>query len=160
GCAAAVAAKIYAQCIRYYPFVLGAQPVRMIDLAAFYAAVANEGALPKPHAIESIEANGHTVFQYPNTPLPFIGATDPHVLLSAQDHPAGGGGARHRARDRRALTLCRRQDRNHRGCGGRTVYRIHQRCHYRRVGRLRQWQWQASFAWHDRDRRARRLADL
>jgi penicillin-binding protein 1A len=75
-CATALAAKIYAECIRYYPFVLGAQPVRMIDLAAFYAAVANEGALPKPHAIESIEADGHTIFQYPNTPLPFIGAAD------------------------------------------------------------------------------------
>jgi len=75
-CATAVAAKIYPQCIRYYPFVLGAQPVRMIDLATFYAAVANEGALPKPHAIESIEADGHTVFQYPNAPLPFIGVAD------------------------------------------------------------------------------------
>jgi penicillin-binding protein 1A len=75
-CATAVAAKIYAECVRYYPFVLGAQPVRMIDLAAFYAAVANEGALPKPHAIESIEADGHTVFRYPNAPLPFIGAAD------------------------------------------------------------------------------------
>ena len=75
-CGTAVAAKIYAQCIRYYPFVLGAQPVRMIDLATFYAAVANEGALPKPHTIESIEADGHTVFQYPNTPFPFIGAAD------------------------------------------------------------------------------------
>ena len=30
--------------MRYYPFVLGAQPVRPIDLAAFYAAIANEGA--------------------------------------------------------------------------------------------------------------------
>jgi penicillin-binding protein 1A len=75
-CATAVAAKIYAQCVRYYPFVLGAQPVRMIDLAAFYAAVANEGALPRPHAIESIEADGKTVFQYPNAPLPFISAAD------------------------------------------------------------------------------------
>jgi membrane carboxypeptidase/penicillin-binding protein len=75
-CATAVAAKIYADCIRYYPFVLGAQPVRMIDLAAFYAAVANEGALPQPHAIESIEANGRTVYQHPNAPLPFIGAAD------------------------------------------------------------------------------------
>jgi membrane carboxypeptidase/penicillin-binding protein len=75
-CATAVAAKIYNDCVRYYPFVLGAQPVRMIDLAAFYAAVANEGALPRPHAIESIEADGQKVFQYPNTPLPFIGAAD------------------------------------------------------------------------------------
>ena len=51
-CATAVAAKIYTECVRYYPFVLGAQPVRMINLAAFYAAVANEGARPQPHAIE------------------------------------------------------------------------------------------------------------
>ena len=75
-CATAVAAKIYNDCVRYYPFVLGAQPVRMIDLAAFYAAVANEGALPRPHAIESIEADGHKIYQYPNTPLPYIGAAD------------------------------------------------------------------------------------
>ena len=75
-CATAVAARIYAECVRYYPFVLGAQPARMIDLAAFYAAVANEGALPKPHAIESIEADGRTVFQYPNAPLPQISAAD------------------------------------------------------------------------------------
>jgi penicillin-binding protein 1A len=76
-CATAVAAKIYPQCVRYYPFVLGAQPVRMIDLAAFYAAVANEGLLPLPHGIDSIEKDGKTIFQYPNTPLPRIGAADP-----------------------------------------------------------------------------------
>jgi len=76
-CATAIAAKIYAQCVRYYPFILGAQPVRMIDLAAFYAAIANEGALPTPHGIDSIEQNGRTIYQYPNTPLPRIGAADP-----------------------------------------------------------------------------------
>ena len=75
-CALAVAAKIYTDCIHYYPFVLGAQPVRMIDLAAFYAAVANEGALPHPHAIDSIEANGQTIYRYPDTALPWIGAAD------------------------------------------------------------------------------------
>jgi membrane carboxypeptidase/penicillin-binding protein len=75
-CATAVAAKIYAECVRYYPFVLGAEPVRMIDLAAFYAAVANEGALPQPHGIDSIEENGQTVYEYPKTPLPWIGAAD------------------------------------------------------------------------------------
>ncbi len=75
-CTTAVAAKIYPQCVRYYPFVLGAQPVRMIDLAAFYAAVANEGALPQPHGIDSIEQNGKTIYQYPATPLPRIGAAD------------------------------------------------------------------------------------
>ena len=75
-CATAVAAKIYNDCVRYYPFVLGAQPVRMIDLAGFYAAVANEGALPHPHAIDSIEMDGQTVFKYPDMPLPFVGAAD------------------------------------------------------------------------------------
>jgi len=75
-CATALAAKIYKECIRYYPFVLGAQPVRMIDLAGFYAAVANEGALPKAHAIDTIELDGKTVFQYPDAPLPFIAAAD------------------------------------------------------------------------------------
>jgi penicillin-binding protein 1A len=76
-CATAVAAKIYTDCVRYYPFVLGAQPVRMIDLAAFYAAIANEGIRPQPHAIDSIEANGRTVFEYPKVPLfPMIAAAD------------------------------------------------------------------------------------
>ena len=76
-CATAVAAKIYADCVRYYPFILGAQPVKMINLAAFYAAVANDGALPQPHGIDSIEQNGRPVYQYPNAPLPRIGAADP-----------------------------------------------------------------------------------
>ena len=48
-------AQIYKECVRYYPFVLGAQPVRLIDLAAFYAAIANEGVRPAPHVIETIE---------------------------------------------------------------------------------------------------------
>jgi len=75
-CATAVAAKIYADCVRYYPFVLGAQPVRMIDLATFYAAVANEGALPQPHGIDSIEQNGRVIYEYPSAPLPRIAAAD------------------------------------------------------------------------------------
>ena len=75
-CALAVEAKIYADCIRYYPFVLGAEPVRMIDLAAFYAAVANEGARPQPHGIDLIEQNGETIYRFPAAPLPFIGSAD------------------------------------------------------------------------------------
>jgi len=75
-CAMAVAAKIYNNCIRYFPFVLGAQPVRMINLAAFYASVANEGALPHPHAIDSIEQDGKTIFKYPDAPLPLVVAAD------------------------------------------------------------------------------------
>jgi penicillin-binding protein 1A len=42
-CQLALEARIYRECLRYYPFVLGAQPVRPVDLAAFYAAIANEG---------------------------------------------------------------------------------------------------------------------
>ena len=51
------------ECERYYPFVLGAQPVRMIDLAAFYAAVANEGARPSPYALECVEQDGSAVYR-------------------------------------------------------------------------------------------------
>jgi membrane carboxypeptidase/penicillin-binding protein len=66
-CTTATAMKIYAHCLHYYPFVLGAQPVKMINLAAFYAAIAQEGARPQPHGIDSIEANGRTMYQYPET---------------------------------------------------------------------------------------------
>src|SRR6202008_4546596 len=51
---------IYRDCVHFYPFVLGAQPVRPIDLAAFYAAIANEGVRPAPHAVEAIEQDGVT----------------------------------------------------------------------------------------------------
>src|SRR6202034_2692412 len=75
-CATAVAAKIYPQCVRYYPFVLGAQPVKMIDLAAFYAAIANEGARPTPHAIESIEQNGGTIYRFDANSVTWLGSAD------------------------------------------------------------------------------------
>jgi penicillin-binding protein 1A len=61
-CALAVAGKLYKDCMRYYPFILGAQPLRLIDLAAFYAAIANEGLRPQPHAIESIDAKSGRVY--------------------------------------------------------------------------------------------------
>jgi penicillin-binding protein 1A len=57
-CALAAEAQIYRECEKFYPVVLGAQPVRPIDLAAFYAAIANEGAHPSPHTIDAIEHNG------------------------------------------------------------------------------------------------------
>ena len=63
-CRLAVEAQIYRECQRYYPFVLGAQPVRPVDLAAFYAAIANEGLRPSPHVIESIERNGTTIYRH------------------------------------------------------------------------------------------------
>jgi penicillin-binding protein 1A len=63
-CDLAVEAQIYRECLRYYPFVLGAQPVRPIDLAAFYASVANEGARPAPHVVESIEHDGQVIYRH------------------------------------------------------------------------------------------------
>jgi len=62
-CALAVELKIYKECERYYPFVLGAQPVRPIDLAQFYATIANEGMRPSPHVIDAIEQNGNVVYR-------------------------------------------------------------------------------------------------
>jgi len=67
-CDLAVEAQIYRECQRVYPVVLGAQPVRPIDLAAFYAAIANEGKRPAPYAVESIERDGETIFRHhPNS---------------------------------------------------------------------------------------------
>jgi membrane carboxypeptidase/penicillin-binding protein len=63
-CSLAVEAHIYPECVRYYPFVLGAEPVRPIDLAAFYAAIANEGLRPAPHVVESIERNGSIIYRH------------------------------------------------------------------------------------------------
>jgi 1A family penicillin-binding protein len=63
-CELALEAMIYKDCIRFYPFMLGAEPVRPIDLAAFYATIANEGERPTPHVIDSIERDGHVVYRY------------------------------------------------------------------------------------------------
>jgi penicillin-binding protein 1A len=63
-CEIAVTLRLYAQCEPFYPFVLGAQPLRVVDLAAFYASVANEGRRPSPHTIESIELNGQVVYRH------------------------------------------------------------------------------------------------
>jgi membrane carboxypeptidase/penicillin-binding protein len=63
-CELALEAQIYKDCIHFYPFVLGAEPVRPIDLVAFYAAIANEGVRPTPHVIDSIERDGHVIYRY------------------------------------------------------------------------------------------------
>jgi 1A family penicillin-binding protein len=73
-CRLAIEARIYSQCERFYPFILGAQPVRPIDLAAFYAAVANEGALPTPHVIDSIEEDGRVLYKAKTTQKFFASA--------------------------------------------------------------------------------------
>ena len=101
-CELTLDAKIYSQCVAYYPFVLGAQPARLIDMAAFYAAIANEGARPSPHGIESIVQNGHAVY----TPQAPTSSGSPAATgrrsSSCKYHAAGRGGARHRAFDRRS----------------------------------------------------------
>ena len=68
--------SIYRNCVRYYPFVLGAQPVRPVDLAAFYAANANEGLRPVPHVVESIERNGLIVYRHDPQSSAMIGSVD------------------------------------------------------------------------------------
>jgi penicillin-binding protein 1A len=63
-CELTMDAQIYHECVAYYPFVLGAQPARLIDMAAAYAAIATEGHRPAPYGIESIEQNGRAVYTH------------------------------------------------------------------------------------------------
>ena len=63
-CKLALEAQIYRECQRFYPFVLGAQPVRPIDLAAFYATIANEGRRPTPYVIDAIERDGEVIYRH------------------------------------------------------------------------------------------------
>jgi penicillin-binding protein 1A len=75
-CKLALEAQIYRECLRYYPFVLGAQPVRPVDLAAFYATIANEGLHPTPHVIDSIERNGVTIYRHDPKSAVMISSVD------------------------------------------------------------------------------------
>ena len=79
-CKLALEAQIYRECVRYYPFVLGAQPVRPIDLAAFYAAIANEGVRPSPYVIEFDRA------QRPRSSIATI--RNPSVTIGSVDRAA------------------------------------------------------------------------
>ncbi|HKD29637.1 MAG TPA: transglycosylase domain-containing protein [Xanthobacteraceae bacterium] len=63
-CELTIDAQIYHDCVAYYPFILGAQPARLIDMAAFYAAIATEGRRPSPYGIESVEQNGRAVYTH------------------------------------------------------------------------------------------------
>jgi membrane peptidoglycan carboxypeptidase len=82
--------------MRYYPFVLGAQPVRPIDLAGFYAAIANEGKRPTPHVIESITQDGREVYKAKEDlqPLPVDPATVFQLRTILQGVVARGTAAR------------------------------------------------------------------
>jgi len=75
-CELALEAQIYRECLRYYPFVLGAQPVRPIDLAAFFAAIANEGLHPSPYVIDAIERNGAVIYRHDPKSSVMIGSVD------------------------------------------------------------------------------------
>ena len=81
-CDLAVEAQIYRECLRLYPFVLGAQPVRPIDLAAFYAAIANEGLRPTPHGVESIERDGEVIYRHQQMASPISRSTNPRSINS------------------------------------------------------------------------------
>jgi penicillin-binding protein 1A len=73
-CDLAKQAGLYDDCVPHYPFILGAQPVRLVDLAAFYAAIANEGFRPAPYVLEAIEQGGRSVYRRnPAPPTPING---------------------------------------------------------------------------------------
>lgn len=56
---------IYKRTERVYPFVLGAQPARLIDMAVAYATVANDGLKPTPQFVDKIVKDGRTVYERP-----------------------------------------------------------------------------------------------
>ncbi len=56
---------IYKTTERFYPFVLGAQPARLIDMAVAYATIANLGLKPTPQFIEKLVKDGQIVYQRP-----------------------------------------------------------------------------------------------
>jgi 1A family penicillin-binding protein len=68
-CDLAVEALIYHDCHRFYPVILGAQPVRPVDIAAFYATIANEGTRPSPFTVESIERDGQVIYRHKPMPV-------------------------------------------------------------------------------------------
>ncbi len=111
-CALATEARIYRECERFYPFVLGAQPVRPVDLAAFYASIANEGTRPLPHVIESIERKGLIVYRHDPKSAATIASVDRaafYQLKSMLQGVLARGTARSIAR---LLAFRRRQDRD------------------------------------------------
>lgn len=54
---------IYKQTERVYPFVLGAQPARLIDMAVAYATIANDGLKPMPQFIDKMVQNGRVIYE-------------------------------------------------------------------------------------------------
>jgi membrane carboxypeptidase/penicillin-binding protein len=75
-CQLALEAQIYRECLHYYPFVLGAEPVRPVDLAAFFATIANEGLRPAPHVIDSVERDGAVIYRHNSASATRISSVD------------------------------------------------------------------------------------
>ena len=75
-CGLAVEARIYGECMKNYPFVLGAQALRMINLAGFYASIASEGQRITPYAIDAIEQDGKPVYRHAVTKPTYLADGD------------------------------------------------------------------------------------
>jgi penicillin-binding protein 1A len=99
-CELATEAQIYRECLGYYPFVLGAQPVRPVDLAAFYAAIANEGLRGIDRTQRRSGFSSRAIIRHDKF-------RRSRRLLSAQDHAPRRPGARHRAVDCEPFAVCR-----------------------------------------------------
>ncbi|MEW6454275.1 MAG: transglycosylase domain-containing protein [Pseudomonadota bacterium] len=75
-CELAMEAGVYRECMKNYPFVLGAQALRMIDLAGLYAAIANEGMKVTPYSIDAIEQAGRVVYRHKTPPPTYMADGD------------------------------------------------------------------------------------
>ena len=68
---------IYKKCDEAFPFILGAQPARLIDMAQAYATIANIGLRsPMPYFIDSIERDGRAIPIRDSFPLQLIKSPD------------------------------------------------------------------------------------
>ncbi|NJL25446.1 MAG: glycosyl transferase, partial [Calothrix sp. SM1_5_4] len=67
---------IYKDPIRVYPFVLGAQPTRLIDMVSAYATVANLGFRPTVHFLDEIERDGKVLYKRPRFSLEQVKSID------------------------------------------------------------------------------------
>ena len=159
-CALALEAQVYRECPRFYPIVLGAQPVRPIDLAAFYATIANEGVRPEPHVIDTIERNGLIIYRHDPASAVTVGSVDRAAFYQLKTMLQGVL-ARGTARSMAGLApyvagkTGTTDNENDAWFVGFT-----QRGHRGGLGRLRQCRRQAAHARRRRHRRPHRGADL
>ena len=146
--------------MKYYPFVLGAQPVRMIDLAAFYAAIANEGLRVDALRHRLDRAERPRRLQAPGRRAGRCSADGDRAAFYQLRTMLQGVVARGTAASmKRSRAFRRRQDRHHRKRERRLVRRLHQRRHGRGLGRLRQCRAAGARSARGADRRQGRGAD-